>query len=1507
MGDIYLYNNEMWKVKHKFLYSGQKEEFTLDPGRYLCICKGAKGGPGYTGFENKGGCSYGILNLTSALTAYAVVGGDGVKSEYVEGQYVRAPGGYNGGGEGGLSCKPTDSSCTSGSSGGGASDIRLSNEGDQETTIQHQVPNWFTEVEYIRSDGTQYIDTGVIGTNGMGFDIKFTPHNSMSDSNYGTIFGAESGWRSREYILTTYTYTGNSGHFGYGSNNIPEAHMVKDVETVMSFHNSVLTVNGVDYSVTEPAAFTTPNTISIFQLRRPSEYREAGKVTLKYFKLFNPEGKCIRYFVPFVNTGTEIDISNVQLSQGTIYSGTGTPGADNDDPSLYSIRVRSQTYIPIDPAHKYISVSGSASTDLEMLYIFYNSEQQFLSYHDGWVSSGSKIVIPAQAHYLRFIIRRANVNAISVSDITSIGLKYYESTVVSGLYDLANDKIYEKRTGNNFTVGNPVQTKTIYNETKIINIGLNSRIMVAGGGGGGSQITSADYSDFTGFGGGIYGGYPDIKTSLDHAQAYAGQASGYSFGNGQNAVDKTAASSWNADSGRGIGGGGGGWYGGYSPNVRSQSETYSSGNGGGGTGYILTTTSYQPSGYMIGVEPREDIYFTNTLMTSGLSDEACVIICEPTDIYLPKDKVICECIGSGTSFTLLAGTYNVKCSGGYGAHRTRSAYAGKGGYSEGVLSTESDQTAYAYVGGSGFYTAMRQNAAYMQSTHPTLSFNGGGLPAAYTSLANTGQAAGGGTDLRIGTDSLYARAIVAGGAGGTGRTESSGGSGGGTSGGTYTNRSGGTLYGDNYGPGTQSAAGAGSMAEISGGFGFGGNGNNRSEVGYGGAGGGGWYGGSGTYPDGSGDDEKGGCGGSGYVLTETSYKPTGYLLDSSNYFTNPVTIAGGAERLYPLPITGMVLEALKLSIFKMLVHDSDGYKYYDEEHETWTFLKSDGITVEDFDNYGIKIFPGDTGLNDTYDILMLDQWDVCNVFEMLIIPPKQSVRFRYKTPNTLTGYVIDADVDSSVVDFNVTVTRTGQGSNAYLHFNFEYDIHDIPNKKTRVYYVSGHTQGVSPGGPPPPKKEKTIQHIDLLQVGASSRMPSRYKNYIGSFIGDLEAITTIGSAVTCEYNRCIYSITLCNNKVLRFAKLNLITNVSTIIKDIQKTDISGFTYCGDIKVDDDYIYFTAANNDSIRYIWKTPNSSSTVVNGYQMPYDGAYMIEAYGRIGWYDKNNIAILVKRGLTLFNIKTNTFSYSKWNSNSRTCRDFVIGKEIALAITSDTSYDCGIINMNTGAISWLTSYGQRLVNTDRSVGCYHDGIFYILQKQTLHFFDEVTKRITFTISTPFSTRYEPKQIDYSDGILFITMRDARVLYMYNIETHNFYATELPFTMDNFTENGWMRMTAFKKYCFIPNIKLFTLSYTNNAKYNLGFKCNQFLIVTNQENAEDLDNQYEYDERFVTFDSDNMTIHENTVTMPLEEIDHANHIKRVQMNKNQYNKIIDSYFTHEDIEENTEESEGT
>ena len=40
----YAYKNKLWKVIHNFQYTGKTEPFTLDPGKYLLICHGAKGG-----------------------------------------------------------------------------------------------------------------------------------------------------------------------------------------------------------------------------------------------------------------------------------------------------------------------------------------------------------------------------------------------------------------------------------------------------------------------------------------------------------------------------------------------------------------------------------------------------------------------------------------------------------------------------------------------------------------------------------------------------------------------------------------------------------------------------------------------------------------------------------------------------------------------------------------------------------------------------------------------------------------------------------------------------------------------------------------------------------------------------------------------------------------------------------------------------------------------------------------------------------------------------------------------------------------------------------------------------------------------------------------------------------------------------------------------------------------------------------------------------------------------
>lgn len=248
---------------------------------------------------------------------------------------------------------------------------------------------------------------------------------------------------------------------------------------------------------------------------------------------------------------------------------------------------------------------------------------------------------------------------------------------------------------------------------------------------------------------------------------------------------------------------------------------------------------------------------------------------------------------SGASFRigLKKGVYKLECWGAEGGART-SGCGGNGGYSVGTLTLTSDTTLWAYAGGSG------------DTGGTSGGFNGGGRKGSY----NGG---GGGSDFRVGTDSLYARVIVAGGGGGQGRSGSSyiGGAGGGTVGQTYQ----GGGYGTNNGPGNATYSGSSTSTTASsqststssstciyGGFGFGGNGATSSS-GYGGAGGGGWYGGSGTYPDSSSDDDKAGAGGSGYVYTSAtaSQYPSGCLLSSSYYLSDAQTIIGTSSFASP--------------------------------------------------------------------------------------------------------------------------------------------------------------------------------------------------------------------------------------------------------------------------------------------------------------------------------------------------------------------------------------------------------------------------------------------------------------------------------------------------------------------------------------------------------------------------------------------------------------------------------
>ena len=236
--------------------------------------------------------------------------------------------------------------------------------------------------------------------------------------------------------------------------------------------------------------------------------------------------------------------------------------------------------------------------------------------------------------------------------------------------------------------------------------------------------------------------------------------------------------------------------------------------------------------------------------------------------------------GAVQSVTLPKGIYKFEVWGAQGGSYS-SYYGGAGGYSVGTITLTADTTVFIYVGGQPATNST-------QRTVVSGGFNGGGngYNRYYGSTYTYGQGGGGGTDIRIGQDSLYARVIVAGGGGGSASVNA-----------LTTKYGGGTTGGapnSSY-AGTQTTGGS---AGNKGTFGQGGSvttsGSNYKYSS--GGGGGGWYGGgaASTYTDYSSSNRDYNGGGSGFVWTGSN-APSGYLLGSEYYLANASTIAGNAS------------------------------------------------------------------------------------------------------------------------------------------------------------------------------------------------------------------------------------------------------------------------------------------------------------------------------------------------------------------------------------------------------------------------------------------------------------------------------------------------------------------------------------------------------------------------------------------------------------------------------------
>lgn len=748
------------------------------------------------------------------------------------------------------------------------------------------------EIDYISFTGQQYIFSGVT-VNGNS-TIEITCAYTGTGSDTGAIFGSrttESGTDSTSFTMFVVNGAIRIDHFG----------------TSKTLDKNKYNPNGKHtYKI-------TPDTV----------YCDGTKI---YTHTVSSNSAPNKLHIGAVCTnGTISKLSNVNIYSFKFYDGSNLilnliPYKDNNKKYCFKDLVNNKLYYSGSPEELKGFDSNNIKTG-DILNFNYTGAVQSITLPKGiytlecWgAQGGNRSQDSASATVTGSGLGGYSIGTLTLTQLTTCYIYVGGQGGMSS--STGNVKVEGGFNGGGFasheSTGEPGNGGGGATDVRIAQDSLYARIIVAGGGGG-----SGEDNETGGYGGGETGGAGSGNTSLTQASQTSGGTNSFGFGLGGNTYNGGA--------------GGGGWYGGASRySVSSYSTGSDSEGGGGGLGYVYTSSTAKnyPSGCLLNssyylTDAQTIAGNTSFISPSGSSETGhsgngycriTVIECKNTALYTRINNSIKKATafyfklnnnkmygvgsanyngsvmnfdytGSVQTATLTPGAYKLECWGAQGGNGSSNgnsninAVGGLGGYSVGTITLSKTQKVYIYSGGKG---QTKSNTGSYSTVNG--GFNGGGSN--YT--CGSGGSGGGGSDIRIGTDSLYARVIVAGGGSGTGWT--------------IKGAAGGGILGlSNYNSSYNSTQTAGGIAYTSaynimptaGTFGIGGNGSGSSEGGSGG--GGGWYGGGGAgYTGGS-------SGGSGYVYTSAtaSNYPSGCLLNSTYYLSNAQTIAG--NKSFPSP------------------------------------------------------------------------------------------------------------------------------------------------------------------------------------------------------------------------------------------------------------------------------------------------------------------------------------------------------------------------------------------------------------------------------------------------------------------------------------------------------------------------------------------------------------------------------------------------------------------------------
>lgn len=179
-------------------------------------------------------------------------------------------------------------------------------------------------LDYLDSNGSQYINTGIVPFEGFGFECTFYTNSDISASSFGCLFGGRTSSGVKDYQATSYSVGSDQGTIRYGdTSHQVSAKISKETKQTIKLQNNVYTApDGTTATINEQTFTDVQYPIYVHALNNAGTAVQGG-LGCRIYDLIIYNGNVVyRHFIPCMRS-SDSELGYYETITGTFFTNQG--------------------------------------------------------------------------------------------------------------------------------------------------------------------------------------------------------------------------------------------------------------------------------------------------------------------------------------------------------------------------------------------------------------------------------------------------------------------------------------------------------------------------------------------------------------------------------------------------------------------------------------------------------------------------------------------------------------------------------------------------------------------------------------------------------------------------------------------------------------------------------------------------------------------------------------------------------------------------------------------------------------------------------------------------------------------------------------------------------------------------------------------------------------------------------------------------------------------------------